>query len=338
MAAAHVAVEASGAVASTLSRGTGTDRAPAGSRRRDGRRAHGRSVVVLAAVSVVLAYALVVLGSTVRVTESGMGCPSWPLCYGHLGLVGNIHAWLEEFHRYMAALVTVAVLATTWAARRTPARRAAYVPALVTVGLVLFQAGLGALTVFAKNAPWTVAVHLVTGLVFLGATVVTLIAAAIGGDRFSVSAASAGRWAWVALGATLLILVTGSVVVDGGAAKVCPSWPLCTHPGPMHLVILQLAHRTMVGLASAAMVVFVVTSWHRTAGRTWWRRGAVALLVLLGVVASVGAGSALTRAQTAWQDLHLAFASLLWALLVTLVFALAASRLAGPAPDAEPAG
>ncbi|MDA8367755.1 MAG: COX15/CtaA family protein, partial [Actinomycetota bacterium] len=81
-------------MASTLSRGTGTDRAPAGSRRRDGRRAHGRSVVVLAAVSVVLAYALVVLGSTVRVTESGMGCPSWPLCYGHLGLVGNIHAWL----------------------------------------------------------------------------------------------------------------------------------------------------------------------------------------------------------------------------------------------------
>ncbi len=320
------AVEASRTVAATLSR-TAADRSgpespPAGGA--------GRSVVVLALLTAGLAYALVVLGSTVRVTESGMGCPSWPLCYGHLGLVGNVHAWLEEFHRYLASLVTLSALATAWAARRTPSRRAAFGPSVVTVGLVVFQAGLGALTVFARNAPWTVAVHLVVGLVFLGATLVTVLAAVAGGPRCEIAAGAAGRWALVALAATLLILVSGTVVVDGGAAKVCPSWPLCTHPGPTHLVVLQLLHRTMVGLASASMVVFVVTSWARTAGRAWWRRGAVALLVLLAVVASLGAASALTRARPLWQDLHLAFASALWAVLVTLVFS-----LARPGPGAE---
>src|SRR5579875_3115619 len=63
--------------------------------------------------SLVACYLLVALGDTVRVTESGMGCRSWPLCNGHLGLVGNVHALLEQSHRYLAAVVTAA---GTWRA------------------------------------------------------------------------------------------------------------------------------------------------------------------------------------------------------------------------------
>lgn len=294
----------------------GLDGGPPRGGARAGRRV--RLVTVLAFVALALTYALVVLGSTVRVTESGMGCPSWPLCYGHVGPVGGFHALLEESHRYLAGFVSVVVGATVLAAWRTPERRATRVPALAAAVLVVFQAGLGALTVFAHNAPWTVAAHLVTGLVFLGVVTATAVTSLDDRSKFHLVARDVGRWAWVALGATLALLAAGSAVVDGGAARACPSWPLCTHPAPLHLVALQLLHRTLAGLAAVAMVVFVVTSWRHMAGRKRWRAGAVGLLGLLVVVASFGAASALSRAAPAWQDAHLAMAAALWALLVAL--------------------
>jgi len=291
-------------------------------------------VVVLSLVTLVLTYGLVVLGSTVRVTESGMGCASWPLCNGHIGFAGGYHALLEQSHRYLAGLVTVAAFATVWAAWRSTGRRAALAPGLVAAGLVLFQAGLGALTVFAHNAPWTVAVHLVTGLVFLGVVTVTAMIALHGGNRFHLDPRVAGRWASVAVAATLVLLMSGTVVVGGGAARSCPSWPICTHPGPLHLIALQLLHRTFVAIASIAMVGFVVTSWPRMAGSRLWRGAAVGLLALLCVVAAMGAASALTRAHPLWQDLHLACASALWALLVAL-FVRVATRGAAATTSTE---
>ncbi len=77
------------------------------------------------------------------------------------------------------------------------------------------------------------------------------------------------------------------------------------------------------------MVGFVVTSWPRMAGRRLWRGAAAGLLVLLCAVAAMGAASALTRARPLWQDLHLACASALWALLVALFV-----RAASPEPVA----
>ena len=286
-------------------------------------------VVVLSLVTLGFTYALVVLGSTVRVTESGMGCSSWPLCNGQIGLVGNSHALIEQGHRYLAGLVTVSGFATVWAAWRTTSRRAALAPSLVAAGLVLFQAGLGALTVFTHNAPWTVAIHLITGLVFLGVVTLTATIALVGGNHFRLDLRAAGHWASVALGATLLLLVSGAVVVDGGAARSCPSWPICTHPGPLHLIALQLLHRSLVAIASIAMVGFVVTSWPRMAERRRWHTAAAGLLVLLPVVASLGAASALSRAQATLQDLHLVLASALWALLVALVVSASVSPDAG---------
>jgi cytochrome c oxidase assembly protein subunit 15 len=261
---------------------------------------------------------LVVLGSTVRVTDSGMGCASWPLCNGHIGFAGGYHALLEQSHRYLAAAVTVSVVATVWVAWRSTDHRAVVAPGLVAAGLVLFQAGLGAVTVFAHNAPWTVAVHLVTGLVFLGVVAATAVTALHGGNRFHLDPRDAGRWGSVAVVVTFLLLISGTVVVGGGAARWCPSWPICTHPGPLHLVALQLLHRSVVAIASIAMIGFVATSWSRMAGRRRWRAEAVGLLVLLCVVATMGALSALSRARPLWQDLHLACASALWALLVAL--------------------
>ncbi len=82
-----------------------------------------RALVVAAAVTAVATYALLVLGSTVRVTDSGMGCPDWPLCNGRVGPVGGTHALWEQSHRYAVVLVTVLVVATAALAWRRRVRQ-----------------------------------------------------------------------------------------------------------------------------------------------------------------------------------------------------------------------
>lgn len=288
-----------------------------------------RLVVVLALATVACTYALVVLGSTVRVTGSGMGCPGWPLCHGQVGPIDRFHALLEQSHRYLATLVVVGAAATALAARRSRTRRAALVPAVAAAGLVLVQAGLGALTVLAKNAPWTVSVHVVVGLVFLAVTVVTAVAA-LGARHGSWAPAGVGRWGWAALAAALAAIVAGSLVVGNGAGAACPSWPLCP-PSATGLAVWQLVHRSLAGAAGAAAVAFVTTRWRTTAGRPVWRGVALASLGALALVAALGAASALTRAAAAWQDAHLAAVALFWALLVAAATALAIRGPRAPA-------
>jgi heme A synthase len=281
-----------------------------------------RAVVVLAVLTMGLTYALVVLGSTVRVTNSGMGCPSWPLCYGKAGPVDQYNALWEQSHRYLVGIVTVAVCATALVAYRSQTRRLARLPAATGVGLVVFQAALGAVTVFAKNAPWTVAVHLVVGLIFFAVTIVTAVAATRSGHA-SWSPGVVGLWGWGAVAGTLVLVIAGTVVVGSGAGDDCPSWPLCTHSAPTSMIAWQLVHRSIALIAAVAIVGFVLRHWRATAGWHRWRVGAAALIGLLIGAAALGAATALTRASAGWQDLHLALAAATWGLLIALVAMLA---------------
>jgi len=306
-------------VRSALARGESTPRDSTGlSRRRS-----GRGVVVMSTATAVGTYALVVLGSTVRVTNSGMGCPRWPLCYGRIGPVDQYHALLEQSHRYLVVLVTVGVLSTAIAARRSVGRRAACVPAAIATALVLVQAGLGALTVLAKNAPWTVAVHLAVGLVFFATTVVTAVVA-VRSPRAAWSMRAVGRWGWAAIPITLAVVVGGTLVVAKGAGASCPSWPLCPASAP-GVSAWQLLHRSLAGVAALSLVGLVRSRWRTEASSRAWRAGGLTLLGLFVAVAAFGAASALSQAAAGWQDAHLALVALTWGLLVALVTALATS-------------
>ena len=155
------------------------------------RRLHALTVLTL-----FLTFDLTLFGAFTRLTDSGLGCPDWPGCYGNASPVGARHdiamaqaaqptgpvthgkAWVEMVHRYLATGVGVLILVlavATWVARRraapaptTRGERAlsAWWPAATLVWVCL-QGAFGALTVTWKLFPAIVTLHLLGAIVLL---------------------------------------------------------------------------------------------------------------------------------------------------------------------------
>jgi len=273
---------------------------------------------VLAVGTGVVTYFLIILGSTVRVTESGMGCPGWPLCYGQLGPIDRFHSLLEQSHRYMVALVTVLVVLTAvaaWTFARE--RRSVLIPATAALGVIAIQIALGAITVVTHNAPFTVALHLLFGLIFLAVTWITVAAVLVPVVPTVGRRLRALGYTTVAM--TFLLLISGSMVVDGGATYSCPSWPFCSARGvPGPLVTIQYTHRLTVLVVSIFIVLFVMHVARRWRAIPGARLVADLVGILLLAQIAVGGLVATMSAPAVLQDLHIALAAAIWAAVVAL--------------------
>ena len=138
---------------------------------------------VLTLITLFLTFDLVLFGAFTRLTDSGLGCPDWPGCYGNaspLGAHQEIHAaqqalptgpvtlgkaWVEMIHRYLATGVGVLILVlacVSWIDRRR-IHVSPWWPTLTLVWVCL-QGAFGALTVTMKLFPAIVTLHLLGGL------------------------------------------------------------------------------------------------------------------------------------------------------------------------------
>src|SRR5690242_299853 len=105
-----------------------------------------RTLRLLSVVAASLALVVVVVGAYVRLSDAGLGCPDWPLCYGRplpaeiADAGAHAKAWKEMAHRYLAGTLGVLIVALALAAWR--ARRSRGI-AVAVVLLVVFQATLG---------------------------------------------------------------------------------------------------------------------------------------------------------------------------------------------------
>ncbi|MDE2802837.1 MAG: COX15/CtaA family protein, partial [Chloroflexota bacterium] len=70
-----------------------------------------RSLRILLAVTVAATFGLITLGGVVRATESGLGCPDWPLCHGQIIPPFEYHVLIEYSHRLVASVVGALVVA-----------------------------------------------------------------------------------------------------------------------------------------------------------------------------------------------------------------------------------
>ena len=111
----------------------------------------GRGFLIVASLALVAAIGQVTLGGVVRITDSGLGCPDWPLCHGKLIPPAEFHTLIEYSHRLSASLLGVLVLAAAvlaWKFHRTDRR----LTSSTTLGLalVLVAAVLGGITVLTE--------------------------------------------------------------------------------------------------------------------------------------------------------------------------------------------
>jgi cytochrome c oxidase assembly protein subunit 15 len=127
---------------------------------------------VIALVTLGALTLIVFTGAAVRLTDSGLGCPTWPRCYGHLYPPAQGHALIEFGNRALSGLVgVVTVVAAALAFLRRPFRRdLAWLAALLPLGVV-GQAVLGGFTVREHLAPGFVMSHFLLSMVILVAAV-----------------------------------------------------------------------------------------------------------------------------------------------------------------------
>ena len=279
-----------------------------------------RWIRTLSVATVAATYCLIVLGSTVRLTNSGMGCPGWPLCSGKYGPIDKFSPLIEQSHRYLASVVTVLIVLIALLVWRTrPPARVLRWPASFAVGVIVVQIGLGAVTVLTKNAPWTVAAHLLVALLLLSIVTVVAVGSFVSPEQSWLTTYHLSHSAWRAVGGLFLIFISGSLVVDGGAQSACQTWLICSHSAASGgLITLQLVHRAMVLVGGTFVVVYLIGLLRSRSLSRSHRNFVVLGLALLVLQITVGVFNSALGAPAGIADLHLAMAAALWIVIVAL--------------------
>ena len=175
----------------------------------------------LAVATLVSNIVIVVTGGAVRLTGSGLGCPTWPRCtsesfvpHGALGIHGAI-----EFGNRMMTVVLAAVAIATWVAamRARPRRRTVRVLATVLALGIPGQAVIGGVTVLTDLNPWVVSLHLMLSMAMIALAVLLVREVFEDGPLTAFRAGAAVRRLSAAvLGLTFVVLYVGTIVTGAG--------------------------------------------------------------------------------------------------------------------------
>ena len=287
----------------------------------------------LAVAAAVATYLLIVVGGLVRATDSGLGCPDWPLCFGDWFPPAELHAWIEHSHRLIAAvavgpLVAVVALVTLFSARRRD--RVLLGAALLAGVLVVAQAWLGGQVVIQQLRAELVTAHLAMALTVLALTIVIADRAASGGLPPSVAGLPSGLVA-VAAAAVFAQMLLGSWVSGTGAGLAFRDFPLMdgsVWPSTATSAeTVQVAHRALA-VGVAVLVVWVARRVRRSVSAPGPRRLAGLAVLLIVVQIGLGAANVWSRLSALFVVPHLGVGAALWATLVLLYLALRRSALA----------
>ncbi len=284
-------------------------------------------------IAVGFTYFLVALGGTVRATDSGLSCPDWPLCYGQAYAAIDYHTFLEQFHRFIAAIVSVLVVTLAISAYRWARNeRQVLIPALILAPILLvIQIVLGGLTVLWKLPPTIITAHLGTALAFF-AVIITIAVMAAKPAPAKEHPSKTRKFARLAVTNALLVyglMLSGSYVVGSGASLACPGWPLCTPPAwavQYHLSDINIFHRLVATFVGLVLVWTLISAWRRrnvAPAQAWVALAAAVLFVAQSIV---GGLIVLLNKPGFVAGLHLALATAVWGCLVLLA-ALAANQL-----------
>lgn len=204
---------------------------------------------VLTLLTLFLTFDLVLFGAFTRLTDSGLGCPDWPGCYGHMSPVGakasiaaaqeamptgpvtHSKAWVEMIHRYLATAVGVLILvlaSVSWIERKRLGVWHGW--PFLTLLWVCLQGAFGALTVTMKLFPAIVTMHLLGGMVLLALLRQQAVGYALatpGSAGPVVVSSGVKRLLWAVFALLWLQIALGGWVSTNYAVLACSEFPTC---------------------------------------------------------------------------------------------------------------
>lgn len=288
-------------------------------------------------------FALILLGGTVRVSDSGLGCGpagsgshGWPLCNGGIVPGNDIHHILEYSHRVVASITTLLIASLTiWAWRSLRDHKAIVRLTTAAAALVVFEAVLGGATVEYDLHELLVAIHLGIAMIILALMLTTARKAS--GDRSiadwpkSVTrlsvAASASVWATIVAGGYMSgtqAYGRADEAATVGARLGCGAeFPGCLGGwfpyGRSSMTDVHLTHRAFMYL-TAILVIALVTMLVLNSKRPGAEVRNLAILTAGVLVTQITLG--ILNVVLDWSGwliiAHLATGTLLWTLCVWL--------------------
>lgn len=207
----------------------------------------------LAVLALLLVACVIMLGAYTRLTDSGLGCPDWPTCYGHFDVlramqhvehINSIDPGTlrpadktvpEMVHRYFASTLglLILIIAGLSLANRNKEKQPVKLP-LLLLALVIFQGMLGMWTVTLKLQPIIVMLHLLGGFTIF--TLLSLLVARLyRWPRFlnDCDVLNLKPLAYAALAALILQISLGGWTAANYAGVACTQLPIC-EPGWTH--------------------------------------------------------------------------------------------------------
>jgi len=270
---------------------------------------------------------LISVGGLVRATDSGLGCPDWPLCFGDWIPPADLHAWIEHSHRLIAAvfvgpLVGAVGLITVFSHRRRDLPLLA--AAVVAGALVIVQSLLGAAVVLEGLAAELVTAHLGMALVVLAATIFIADRATNGPMPAANVRPFLSRIVAVTALAIFAQMLLGSWVTGHHAGLAYADFPLMN--GALLPTVfgseqaVHFAHRIM-SLVVAGLVAWTAMAVLRSTDAPLPRRLAHLMAILIVVQIALGGLNVISRLSAIFVVPHLAVGAMLWGASVWLLLA-----------------
>lgn len=273
----------------------------------------------LAWASVVANIVIVVSGGAVRLTGSGLGCPTWPRCTDEAFTPHNslsAHSAIE-FGNRMLTFVLVAIAVATFVAAYQSGRRELTRLALVLALGIPAQAVIGGISVLTDLNPWVVSFHLLCSMAMIGIAVVLLrLVDQDGPLRPATASKPVSALAWSTFGAGWALLYVGTVVTGAGPHAGDEKAP---RNGLDPLQLSQL-HADLVFLF-VGLTIGLIFVLHATGASQEARRAARLLLITEIAQGAVGFVQYFTDLPVVLVGVHMLGAALISAVMTWTVLA-----------------
>ena len=235
---------------------------------------------IFSGLLIIVIFAQISLGSAVRLTGSGLSCPDWPLCYGlwfpnqeKLSMISDVNyefyqIMLEWIHRFNAAIfitpLTLIVFIVGFKLNNSDINQKTLYAILVFLAV---QGLIGGFTVFDRNSPWSVAIHLGFALILL-LLVIRVFMQSLNLNLDISFPKIKGKLSTLIISIVFIMLtmLMGAIVSKSGSSLACDIWPLCSNDGLsifQHNKFIHIIHRVLA-IISAISIYFVVKSYRDT--------------------------------------------------------------------------